>query len=164
MKYLVWWLCFKAVLSALLGFYFTKCPCNFTCFYPVQVLILLITGFQICLLFLNICMHFCNFAAEYMTWQWRDLETCELKCVLHILSPTEDAGQQRRSFSVVLLERLDMAAPSSSTRAGGTLDSLPGALDGFTEPNTPNSFGEDEGRKVDRQKDKWKHNGVVLTL
>lgn len=57
-----------------------------------------------------------------------------------------------------------MAAPSSRRRTGGTLDSLPGALNGFTGPNAPNTFEEDERRIVDRQKDKWKHNGVVLTL
>jgi len=83
-----------------------------------------------------------------------DIEIWKLNCVLHILSPTEDAGQHRGSFSVVLLEWRAMAAPSSCSRACGTLDSLPGALDGFTEPNAPKTFGEDEKRKVDRHKDK----------
>lgn len=47
-----------------------------------------------------------------------------------------------------------MAAPSSSKRAGGTLDSLPGALDRFTEPNMLNTWERMREEKVDRQKDK----------
>lgn len=90
-----------------------------------------------------ICWH-------HMLWQWDDLKTCRLKCGLLILSPTEDASKQRRSFSVVLLKMQDMAAPSSSRRASGTL--CQEHLMGSQNPNAPNKFVEDKRRKVDRQK------------
>lgn len=74
------------------------------------------------------------------------MSTCRLKRVLHILSPAEDAGEQRRSLPVVLLEWMPPHPEErrADVRVGGwvdgTFDSLPGAFDGFTEPNTPNAL------------------------
>lgn len=75
--------------------------------------------------------------------------------------PTEDACEQWRGFPMVLLG--EALAASSSRRAGGTLDFLPGAPDGSTEFKSPTISREDARRKGG-QKEEQKHNSVVLTV
>lgn len=79
------------------------------------------------------------------------LKSGKLNCVLHVLSPAEDARQQRGSFSVVLLEW--RASASSRRREGGTLDSLHGSARLVDRaPTRPNAFWEDEEKKSGRTK------------
>lgn len=145
-------------------------PLHSLLFYVLQSTVIFTILFTVCDVFLFHAltlyrMCYINKVEQSRICQRHNLQTRRLKRVLHILSPAEDAGEQRRSFSVVLLERRDMDAPSWKRRAGRTLDSLPGAF--WRVHGTQGAqhiCGRQEETSGRRREDKQKQNGVVLTL